>query len=254
MIPRSPNASAASPSRPIGSAISSPRSASTVEADWTVLPPPARRDIDGPADLVEEIIRIVGIDSVPTTPLPRTPGVAKPTATPAQTLESRVRRAAAARGLNEAITWSFLSDAQASAIGGGAWSLANPISEDLKVMRPSLLPGLFAAAERNMKRGAPGVRLFEIGRRYLAEGERATLGVVLAGENALARLAGGQGQRLRRVRCQGRGAGAAWQRQGHRSRTCKSWATQARPGIPANRARSGSGPRPCWRRSAWSTR
>ena len=154
-----------------------------VEADWTVLPPPARRDIDGPADLVEEIIRIVGIDSVPATPLPRTPGVAKPTATPAQTLESRVRRAAAARGLNEAITWSFLSDAQAAAIGGGAWSLANPISEELKVMRPSLLPGLFAAAERNMKRGAPGVRLFELGRRYLAEGERATLGVVLAGEN-----------------------------------------------------------------------
>ncbi|PTS87433.1 phenylalanine--tRNA ligase subunit beta, partial [Sphingomonas sp. HMWF008] len=113
----------------------------------------------------------------------RTPGVAKPTATPAQALESRVRRAAAARGLNEAITWSFLSDAQASAIGGGAWSLANPISEELKVMRPSLLPGLFAAAERNMKRGAPGVRLFELGRRYLPEGERPTLGVVLAGEN-----------------------------------------------------------------------
>ena len=154
-----------------------------VEADWTVLPPPARRDVDGPADLVEEIIRIVGIDSVPATPLPRTPGVAKPTATPAQRLESRVRRAAAARGLNEAITWSFLADAQASAIGGGAWTLANPISEELKIMRPSLLPGLFSAAERNMKRGAPGVRLFELGRRYLADGERATLGVVLAGEN-----------------------------------------------------------------------
>ena len=154
-----------------------------VEADWTVLPPPARRDIDGAADLVEEVIRIVGIDHVPATPLPRTPGVAKPTATPAQALESRLRRAAAARGLNEAITWSFLSDAHAAAIGGGAWTLANPISEELKVMRPSLLPGLFAAAERNMKRGAPGVRLFELGRRYLADGERPTLGVVLAGEN-----------------------------------------------------------------------
>ncbi|WP_353204548.1 phenylalanine--tRNA ligase subunit beta, partial [Sphingomonas sp.] len=154
-----------------------------VADDWTVTIPTWRRDIDGPADLVEEVIRIEGIDRVPATPLPRTPGVAKPTATPAQALESRVRRAAAARGLNEAITWSFLSDAQASAIGGGAWTLANPISEELKVMRPSLLPGLFAAAERNMKRGAPGVRLFELGRRYLAEGERTTLGVVLAGEN-----------------------------------------------------------------------
>ncbi|MFZ5796024.1 MAG: phenylalanine--tRNA ligase subunit beta [Pseudomonadota bacterium] len=154
----------------------------TVEADWTVLPPPARRDVDGPADLVEEVIRIVGIDSVPATPLPRAAGVAKPTATPAQRLESRVRRAAAARGLNETITWSFLSETQAEAIGGGTWTLANPISEELKVMRPSLLPGLLSAAERNLKRGAGGVRLFELGRRYLSDGERSTLGVVLAGE------------------------------------------------------------------------
>ena len=154
----------------------------TVEDDWTVLPPPARRDVDGPADLVEEVIRIVGIDSVPATPLPRAAGVAKPTATLAQKIESRVRRAAAARGLNETITWSFLSDAQATAIGGAPWTLANPISEELKVMRPSLLPGLLAAAERNLKRGAGGVRLFEVGRRYLADGEHSTLGVVLAGE------------------------------------------------------------------------
>lgn len=153
-----------------------------VQDDWTVLPPPARRDIDGPADLVEEVIRIVGIDSVPATPLPRVAGVAKPTATLAQRQESRVRRAAAARGLNEAITWSFLSEAQANAIGGGAWTLVNPISEELKVMRTSLLPGLLSAAARNVKHGAPGVRLFELGRRYLADGERPTLGVVLAGE------------------------------------------------------------------------
>ena len=154
-----------------------------VAGDWTVTIPTWRRDIDGPADIVEEVIRIEGIDRVPATALPRTPGVAQPTATPAQRLESRVRRAAAARGLNEAITWSFLSDAQAAAIGGGAWSLANPISEELKIMRPSLLPGLLTAAERNMKRGASGVRLFEIGRRYLGDGEHATLGLVLAGEN-----------------------------------------------------------------------
>lgn len=153
-----------------------------VDADWTVTIPTWRRDIDGSADLVEEVIRIEGIDAVPAMPLPRIPGVAKPTATPAQRLESRVRRAAAARGLNETITWSFLSQAQADAIGGGDWTLANPISEELKVMRPSLLPGLLSAAERNMKRGAAGVRLFELGRRYLADGERPTLCVVLAGE------------------------------------------------------------------------
>jgi phenylalanyl-tRNA synthetase beta chain len=153
-----------------------------VATDWNVTVPTWRRDVSGAADLVEEVIRIEGIDTVPATPLPRKPGVAKATATPEQRLESRVRRAAAARGLNEAITWSFLSDAQASAIGGGGWTLANPISEELKVMRPSLLPGLLSAAERNLKRGATGVRLFEIGRRYLKDGERLTLGVVLAGE------------------------------------------------------------------------
>ena len=164
-----------------------------VAADWTLTIPTWRRDVDGPADIVEEVIRIEGIDHVPATPLPRTPGVAKPTATPAQRLESRVRRAAAARGLNEAITWSFLSETQAEAIGGAAWTLANPISEDLRVMRPSLLPGLFTAAERNMKRGATSVRLFEIGRRYLADGEHTTLGMVLAGEKRARGWQGGKG-------------------------------------------------------------
>lgn len=149
---------------------------------WTVTVPSWRRDIDGPADLVEEVIRIEGIDKVPSVPLARLAGVARPTATPEQKLERRVRRAAAARGLDEAVTWSFVSEAQAAAFGGGAWTLANPISEELKVMPPSLLPGLLAAAERNVKRGAASVRLFEIGRRYLADAERPTLGVVLAGE------------------------------------------------------------------------
>ncbi|MES3100691.1 phenylalanine--tRNA ligase subunit beta [Sphingomonas faeni] len=155
---------------------------STIEGKWPVTIPSWRRDVDGPADLVEEVVRIEGIDNIPSTPLPRMPGVAKPTATPEQKLERRARRAAAARGLDEAVTWSFLSEAEAAPFGGGAWTLANPISEDLKVMRPSLLPGLLAATGRNLKRGAQSVRLFEIGRRYLAEAERATLGVVLAGD------------------------------------------------------------------------
>ncbi|MFE8584635.1 phenylalanine--tRNA ligase subunit beta [Sphingomonas sp. NCPPB 2930] len=156
----------------------------TVTADWQVTAPSWRRDVDGPADLVEEVIRIEGIDHVPPVALPRAPGVARPTATPQQKLERRARRAAAARGLDEAVTWSFISEAQAAPFGGGAFTLANPISEDLKVMRPSLLPGLLAATERNIKRGATSVRLFEIGRRYLEEAERPTLGVVLAGDKA----------------------------------------------------------------------
>jgi phenylalanyl-tRNA synthetase beta chain len=108
--------------------------------------------------------------------------VAKSTATPMQKLERKVRRTAAALGLNEAINWSFISEKEASAVGGGAWTLANPISEDMKVMRPSLLPGLLSAMRRNLDRGSSSVRLFEVGRRYLAEGEHPSLTFVLAGE------------------------------------------------------------------------
>ena len=92
--------------------------------------------------------------------------------------------------MHEAVTWSFLPADQAAAFaedGHEPWSLANPISEDLKVMRQSLLPGLLSAAARNRARGADSIRLFEIGRRYLrgkggASDERLTLGLVLAGE------------------------------------------------------------------------
>jgi len=150
--------------------------------DNEVTVPTWRRDVEGTADLVEEVARIVGYDSVPSTPLERAPGVAKPTATRSQLVERRVRRTAAARGLDEAVTWSFISDAEAQAFGGGDWKLANPISEDMKVMRPSLLPGLIAAARRNLDRGASSVRLFEIGRRYLKDGEHPTVGLLLTGE------------------------------------------------------------------------
>jgi phenylalanyl-tRNA synthetase beta chain len=143
--------------------------------------PTWRRDVEGPADLVEEVARIVGYDQVPSTPLDRAPGVARPTATRSQLIERQTRRTAAARGLDEAVTWSFISDTEADAFGGGDWRLANPISEEMKVMRPSLLPGLIAAARRNLDRGASSVRLFEVGRRYLGDAEHATLGFILAG-------------------------------------------------------------------------
>jgi phenylalanyl-tRNA synthetase beta chain len=152
------------------------------KADWTIRVPSWRRDVSGPADIVEEVVRIHGIDHVPSSPLPRFAGVASATATPQQLVERRVRRTAAARGLSEAITWSFVSQAEAASFGGGQWVLANPISEELKVMRPSLLPGLLAAARRNLARGADAVRLFELGRRYLPDSERPTVGLLLAGE------------------------------------------------------------------------
>ncbi|MBJ7389885.1 MAG: phenylalanine--tRNA ligase subunit beta, partial [Sphingomonadaceae bacterium] len=173
----------------------------SVTSDWSISVPSWRRDVDGPADIVEEVVRMVGLDNVASVPLPRADGVAKPTATPAQSLERKVRRAAAARGLNEAINWSFLPQKAADAFGGGAWGLANPISEDMKVMRPSLLPGLLSAAQRNMDRGASSVRLFEIGRRYFVNtdgtsDERATAGIVLAGERSARNWAAGKAARF----------------------------------------------------------
>ncbi len=159
-----------------------------IENHWAVTVPSWRPDVDGAPDIVEEVIRIHGLDDVPSVALPRGEGVAKPTATPMQSCERRARRAAAARGLHEAITWSFLPMAEAEAFADEPlWILANPISEDMKAMRPSLIPGLLMAAQRNMARGASSVRLCEVGRRYLrgkggASDERLTLGVVLAGE------------------------------------------------------------------------
>jgi phenylalanyl-tRNA synthetase beta chain len=158
-----------------------------VSADWQITVPSWRRDVHGPADIVEEVIRIEGLNEVPSVPLPRTPGVARPTATPLQLVERRARRAAAARGLTEAINWSFVSEAEAAPFGGGDWTLANPISEDMKVMRPTLLAGLLSAARRNADRGASAIRLFEVGRRYFraadgASSEHLTLGFVMAGE------------------------------------------------------------------------
>lgn len=170
----------------------------TVGPDWPknleVTCPLRRHDIEGPADLVEEVVRIHGLDKVASVPLPRGAnnndwGVARPTATPQQKLERALRRAAAASGLNEAVTWSFLPEWAAEHFAGDQplWVLANPISEDLKAMRPALLPGLLMAAKRNADRGAASSRLFEIGRRYFraADGlsdEKPTLGIVLAGE------------------------------------------------------------------------
>ncbi|WPZ03349.1 phenylalanine--tRNA ligase subunit beta [Blastomonas marina] len=174
----------------------------SVDADWQVTCPPRRHDIEGAADLVEEIVRIHGLDKVESVALPRAEGVARPTATAEQKLERRVRRAAAARGLHEAVTWSFLPTDVAERFaeeGAQLWSLANPISEDLKTMRPSLLPGLLMAVQRNLDRGATSLRLFEVGRRYGrgkngASDEQLTLGAVFAGDKTPRGWATGKAQ------------------------------------------------------------
>jgi phenylalanyl-tRNA synthetase beta chain len=163
------------------------------EGAWIVAVPTWRPDIDGPADLVEEVTRIVGYDQIPSTALPRAEGVAHATATRSQMIERRVRRTAAARGLDEAVTWSFISADDAELFGGAPHVLANPISEDMKYMRTSMIPGLAAAARRNADRGASSIRLFEVGRRYLADAERPTVGVLLAGDKAPRSWLGGKG-------------------------------------------------------------
>ena len=173
-----------------------------VSPDWRVTAPLRRLDIEGPADIVEEVVRIHGLDAVESVPLPRADGVARPTKTPEQARERKLRRVAAARGLSEAVTWSFIPEPDASHFAegnGGLWLLANPISEDMKAMRPALIPGLLVAAKRNLDRGADGVRLFEVGRRYLRgeagrSDERATVGVLLAGEKASRGWATGKAQ------------------------------------------------------------
>ena len=134
----------------------------------TVTAPTWRPDIHGPADLVEEVVRIAGLDRIPLTPLLSREGIAKPVLTERQKRVRRARRALAARGLVEAVTYSFIPRSAAKLFGGGsdALELANPMSVELTAMRPSLLPGLLAACERNRNRGMDDVALFEMGQAY----------------------------------------------------------------------------------------
>ena len=132
---------------------------------WTVTPPTWRRDVEGKADLVEEIARIAGYDALPATALPETARPAGGVLTVRQNRARTARRALAAAGYDEAITWSFTRNAIARLFGGGADALvlANPMSADIDTMRPSVLPNLIEAAGRNARRGYPDVALFEVG-------------------------------------------------------------------------------------------
>ena len=130
--------------------------------------PSWRGDVHGKADIVEEIVRIVDVDQVPMTPFERGDVARKPVLTPIQQRTRRAKRALAARGMMEAVTWSFVSKPQAELFGGGRaeLALANPIAADLSDMRPSLIPGLVAAAQANADRGFADVALFEVGQIF----------------------------------------------------------------------------------------
>ncbi|MEQ8598810.1 MAG: phenylalanine--tRNA ligase subunit beta [Devosia sp.] len=133
--------------------------------------PSWRPDVTQKADLVEEVMRMVGVDNVPVEPLPRLTHVAPRMLTTIQNRRRIARRALAARGLDEAVTWSFISHDEATRFGGGTEDrqLANAIASDMTDMRPSLLPGLIAGAKRNGNRGFADVALFEVGQIFLSD-------------------------------------------------------------------------------------
>ncbi|HEV2562030.1 MAG TPA: phenylalanine--tRNA ligase subunit beta [Rhizomicrobium sp.] len=133
-----------------------------------VTPPSWRSDIDGSADLVEEVVRIHGLDKVPSAPMSRPNVIARPVLTPAQRRLRTVRRTLAARGFNETISFSFIARNHAALFGGGddARQIENPIAADLDALRPSLLPSLLAAAARNQARGISDLMFFEIGAQF----------------------------------------------------------------------------------------
>jgi phenylalanyl-tRNA synthetase beta chain len=130
--------------------------------------PSWRADVQGRADIVEEVVRILGVDRVLPTPFDRGDAPRKPILTPIQMRTRKAKRALAARNLVEAVTWSFVAKPQAELFGGGKpeLALANPIAAELSDMRPSLVPGLVAAAQKNADRGFVDIGLFEVGQVF----------------------------------------------------------------------------------------
>ena len=167
------------------------------EGGFSAVAPTWRPDIKGEADLVEEVVRIVGLDEIPSVAMERPHAVARPVLTSLQRRMVAARRTLAARGMAEAVSYSFLPRRHAELFGGGSreLELANPISVELSDMRPSLLPNLIAAAGRNMARGMGDVRLFEVGSIYLSDepdGEKQVAGGIRRGFSGPRHWAGGR--------------------------------------------------------------
>jgi phenylalanyl-tRNA synthetase beta chain len=154
--------------------------------------PSWRPDVQGKADVVEEVVRIIGVDRVPSTPFDRGEAPRKPVLTPIQLRTRKAKRALAARNLVEAVTWSFISRKHAELFGGGKpeLALANPIAADLSDMRPSLIPGLAAAAQKNADRGFPDVGLFEVGQVFRGDQPADQFTAAAAIRRALAKPSG----------------------------------------------------------------
>ncbi|THK37324.1 phenylalanine--tRNA ligase subunit beta [Ensifer sp. MPMI2T] len=157
---------------------------------FRVTVPSWRPDVDGKADLVEEVMRIHGVDNIVAAPLESHNVVNGKILTTLQIRTRQAKRALASRGMLEAVTWSFISEEQAKLFGGGqpALKLANPIAADMSDMRPSLLPGLLTAAQRNADKGYGDVAIFEVSGTYegdTPEGQRRVAGGVRRGTASL---------------------------------------------------------------------
>ncbi len=158
-----------------------------------VAAPSWRADVEGKADLVEEILRIAGLDRVASAPLPRIKGeVVKPVLTVLQKRTRQAKRLLASRGMVEAVTWSFISHEAAKLFGGGSRKLvlANPIAADLSDMRPSLLPGLIRSAQANADRAFGDVALFEVGQIFQSDEPEGQLIAAAGLRRGTARLEG----------------------------------------------------------------
>src|SRR6185437_6317187 len=154
--------------------------------------PSWRPDVDGKADLVEEVMRIHGVDAIAPAPLASHDAVNGKMLTPMQIRTRAARRALAVRGMMEAVTWSFIPARHAELFGGGKpeLKLANPIAADMSDMRPSLLPGLLAAAQRNADRGLGDVALFEVSGTYEGDAPEAQRRVAAGVRRGTAKLEG----------------------------------------------------------------
>jgi phenylalanyl-tRNA synthetase beta chain len=183
--------------RRLGFAVSAGSSGFPAKGGLLIGVPSWRADIHDKADIVEEVVRMIGVERIPAAPFPRGDAPRKPVLTSIQRRRRKAARALAARGLTETVTWSFVAREQAELFGGGKaeLALANPIASDLSDMRPSLICALAVAAQKNADRGFPDAALFEVGQ-------------IFKGDQPHEQLTAAAGVRRRRAKA--RGIGRHW--------------------------------------------
>ncbi len=168
-------------------------------------PPPWRSDVEGKADLVEEIIRVIGYDNIEARPIRSNNAISTSAETPNITRSRKARTALAARGMNECVTWSFMPKTLANHFSmndnkaDDSLTLTNPISSDLDQMRPSILPNLIAAAGENADKGIGNSALFEVGPAFLSskpDGQPSMAAGIRHGANGSRHWSGNEANRV----------------------------------------------------------